>query len=338
MLLRRLLLRSAGLLTALAVLATAPIAALAQQATPVPGDATVFELPGDNVFPEGVAYDPDTNTFFVGSTADGTIFQGDLATGEVTTFASGGEVTSAIGMKVDGNGHLIVAGGASGNVYVLDAASGEVLATFGNGLGEGETFLNDVAVAPNGDLYITDSANPVLYRIAAADLENGGDLEAFVEFNGTAFQYSAEGGPNANGIVIDPNGEFAIVVQSGTGNLYRIGLSDGSVAQIAINGENVTFGDGLWLYGQTLYVVRNRLGVIARLQLDEGLTTADVLDSFTDPTLAFPTTIAKVDEQLLVVNSQFDRRESGPVLPFTVSLIDIPPFPTSGTPEATPVA
>lgn len=336
--LRRLLLCSAALLATVALPAAAP-AVRAQQATPVPSGATVFELPGDNVFPEGVAYDPDTNSFFVGSTTDGTIFQGDLATGEVTTFASGGEVTSALGMKLDGNGHLIVAGGGTGKVFVLDAASGELLATFSNGLGNGETLLNDVAIAPNGDVFITDSFHPTLYRIAAADIENGGDLEEFVQFEGTAFQYGEPGSINANGIAIDASGRFAVVVQLSTGKLFRIGLDDGSVAEITINGENVTFGDGLWLDGQVLYVVRNQLAVIARLQLDEGFTTADVIDSFTDPSLAFPTTIANVDGQLLVVNSQFDHQESAdPVLPFTVSLIGIPPLPTPGTPEATPVA
>jgi hypothetical protein len=47
-------------------------------------------------------------------------------------------------------------------------------------------------------------------------------------------------------------------------------------------------------------------------------------ESFTDPSLAYPTTIAKYDERLLVVNSQFDEREGEPELPFTVSDIEIP--------------
>ena len=56
-----------------------------------------YVLPGDAVFPEGVTLDGDTNTFYVGSTTDGTIFEGNVETGEVSVFAEGTQPT-AIGM------------------------------------------------------------------------------------------------------------------------------------------------------------------------------------------------------------------------------------------------
>ncbi|MDQ3045311.1 MAG: hypothetical protein M3R06_09230, partial [Chloroflexota bacterium] len=56
-------------------------------------------------------------------------------------------------------------------------------------------------------------------------------------------------------------------------------------------------------------------------------------EGFTADSLRFPTTIAQVDSCFLVVNSQFDRRESGPELPFTVALIAIPGGMTA-SPEA----
>lgn len=40
-----------------------------------------FVLPGDAVFPEGVAYQPSTGDFFVSSTSDGTIFRGNVRGG-----------------------------------------------------------------------------------------------------------------------------------------------------------------------------------------------------------------------------------------------------------------
>jgi Cu-Zn family superoxide dismutase len=49
-----------------------------------------------------------------------------------------------------------------------------------------------------------------------------------------------------------------------------------------------------------------------------------VVSETTDSSFAFPTTIAYARNRLLVVNSQFNRREEGPVLPFTVSSIRIP--------------
>ncbi len=37
-----------------------------------------YILPGNAVFPEGIAYQPRTGDFFVSSTTDGTIFRGNL--------------------------------------------------------------------------------------------------------------------------------------------------------------------------------------------------------------------------------------------------------------------
>ncbi len=325
---------SRGLLTA-AQDAT-PVADLASPAA----GARVFELPGDQVYPEGVAYDPASGRFYVGSTTDGTLFQGDLASGDVTILSQDDpDRTTSIGLKVDDAGHLIVAGGQTGSVFVVDVASGTTVARFSNGLGPDATFVNDVVIAPNGDVFATDSLNPALYRIAAVDLETGGDLTAFVDFGGTVFEYGEPGSFNANGLAITDDGAFAIVVNSGSGRLFRIDLQGGEVAEVLIDGESVTFGDGVLIDGQILYVVRNQLGLIVRLELDTAVENATAIDSFTDPALMFPTTAAFADDQLLVVNAQFDRRETGdPVLPFTVALIDVPPIASAGTPIASPGA
>jgi Cu-Zn family superoxide dismutase len=309
------------------------------EATPSTG-ARVFELPGDAVYPEGVAYDPVGNVFYVGSSADGTVFRGDLASGSVEVFSAAGADgrTSAIGMKVDSAGRLIVAGGATGQVWVYNTADGSFVASFSNGLTEG-TFLNDVAVAPNGDVYVADSFSPVLSRIPADQAESGGSLESFVDFTGTVFEYGEPGSFNANGLVVTPDGAYILVVQTATGRLFRVATADGAVDEVILSGGDVMAGDGLVLDGQTLYVVRGFAGeVITEVELAADFASGTVGQSFSDPTLALPTTAALVDGQLLVVNSQFDRQQTAdPVLPFTVALIEIPTS-ASATPgtEATP--
>src|SRR3712207_7035861 len=40
-----------------------------------------YVLPGEQVFPEGVAYQSDTGDFYVGSTTDGTVFRGNVEGG-----------------------------------------------------------------------------------------------------------------------------------------------------------------------------------------------------------------------------------------------------------------
>ena len=77
------------------------------------------------IFPEGIAARGDT--FYVGSTTDGTVYRGDLRSPTATPFLAGGVDgrTSAVGMKVDGR-TLFVAGGGTGRVFAYDVRTGEL--------------------------------------------------------------------------------------------------------------------------------------------------------------------------------------------------------------------
>ncbi len=285
-----------------------------------------YVLPGDAVFPEGVTFNESTDTFYVGSTTDGTIFEGDLETGEVSVFAEGAQPT-AIGMAVNA-GRLVVAGGNSGNVYVYDLENGELLTTLTTPEVD-STFLNDVAFTPAGDAYITDSMRPVLFRVPAETGTGGagesmGELEAWLELSGTPIEY--EEGFNLNGIASSPDGAYLIVVQSNTGELFRIDTETKEVTQIDLGGGTLPAGDGILLDGGTLFVARNSAELIVPVTLSEDYSSGTVGEGFSDPSLLYPTTIAKAGDTLLVVNSQFNNRGEGvsPELPFTVSRIAIP--------------
>lgn len=302
-----------------------PAAATAQEA---PAQPSSYTLPGEAVFPEGIAaFDDD---FYVTSTTDGTVFRGDVDDPATRVFLPPGSDgrTAAVGLKTSRDGRrLIVAGGATGRVDVYSTRTGRLIRTFTNGGGAGApTFLNDVAVAPNGDAYVTDSVRPVLYRIPAAQIRNGRrqtqPLQVFRRFGGTAFTYRA--GFNANGIAITPAGKYAVIVQSGTGKLFRVGLQDSSVKRVQTGAARVLNGDGLVLRGSTLYVIRNRQELITKIQLSRFARRGTVVSETTDESLAFPTTAAVVGDRMLLVNSQFDRRGQDPQLPFTVSAIPAP--------------
>ncbi|MDV8079099.1 hypothetical protein R4P47_21250 [Rhodococcus sp. IEGM 1370] len=90
-----------------------------------------------------------------------------------------------------------------------------------------------------------------------------------------------------------------------------------------LGGATLANGDGLEMDDDTLYVVRNRDGLIAKvdLDLDDDGRTGAVTGEITDASFAYPTTVAAVDDRLLVVNSQFDKRGGEPVEPFTVSSV-----------------
>jgi sugar lactone lactonase YvrE len=305
-------------------------------ATPIAG-GRAFALPAGGGFPEGIAYDEATGDFYVGSSIDGTIYRGNVTTGQVETFLPGGLGRVALGLALDDSGRLFVAGGGTGAVAIYDTATGQVLLETANGLAP-NTFLNGIAISPTGIAYITDSFNPTLYRIAATAIPPGPGtpapapttdaLEVFVDFTTTGFDL-VQPGFNANGIVATPDGRFLLLVQTNTGNLYRVDTATGETIQIDLGGS-LLGGDGLELDGQTLYVVRE--GQITTVALGPDYASASIGASFSDPSFAMPTTIARFDGCLLVVNSQFDALQGQPRLPFTVSSV---PIPSAGS--ATPV-
>ncbi len=352
-----------ALLLALTVLGRPSVRAA--QSTPEGGESQetiTYEIPGDEVFPEGVAFDETTGDFFVGSTTDGTIYRGNVNDEEeLEVFSEGGadDRTTAVGMKVDREGRLFVAGGSTGLVSVYDTATSNFLGQFDNGLAP-DTFLNDVAIDTQGNVYITDSVNPSIFLIPAGTfaVEEPGegtpaatpDLDATpvpvtdeltvgIDLTDSPIEY--EDDFNLNGIVVSGGGNFLLTVHSGTGQLFRIDLGTGDIVEVDLGGTELTNGDGMVLDQDTLFVVRNQDEQIVRIDLNYSLETGEVVDEITDETFNFPTTAAKTDGRLLVVNSQFDAREDGnPDLPFTVSSVAIPRVTAggtdAGTPEATP--
>ena len=294
-----------------------------------------YVLPGNAVFPEGVAYDATTGNFYVGSTTDGTIFRGSLESEAAQPFlqAGGDGRTSALGLKVS-NGRLYVSGGATGMLFVYDLSSGALLGKFNAGTPP-QTFVNDVVVAPSGDAYFTDSFNPVLYRVS-----KNLTYEPFLNFNGTAITYkqgaSLVENINLNGIAATPDGRYLIVGQTNTGKLFRITLADKTVREIDLGGQMLGT-DGLLLEGHVLYAAANA-SELTTVQLSSDYATGTIASTYKDPSFIFPTTIARAQDDLLVVNSQFNAQGPGlsPALPFTVSSVPVQavaPASTVGMPR-----
>jgi Cu-Zn family superoxide dismutase len=281
------------------------------------------------IFPEGVAARGDT--FYVGSTTDGTVYRGDVDEGVATPFLLAGEDgrTSAVGMKVDGR-TLFVAGGPTGRVFAYDTRTGELTGSWtvaDPDDPENPTFLNDLVVTRRGDVYVTDSRRPVLYRIDARERRTDGvaDLPVFLSFEGTPVQYGP--GFNIGGIAASPDGRTLVLAQSNARALFRVSLEDRSVTAIDLGGEPVG-GDGLLLLGRDTLVAIERqgdVGYVVTIDLGRDLTSGTVVSRTTDASFDDPTTAARVGRSLLVVNSQFGERNAGVEPgPFTVSRVPLP--------------
>ncbi len=278
----------------------------------------------DAVYPEGIAYHAGNGDFFVGSTNDGAIYRGNAWGNDrqLQLFLPGrtDERTFVTGMKVNPQGQLFVAGGASGMMWMYDAVTGRLLSSFSNGIQGG--FINDVTIAPDGAAYFTDSRVPWIYRIKA-DAQGVFRFEFWLNLSGTPAEYTT--GNNFNGIAATPDGRYLIAVQTNIGKLFRIATDTKEVTEIPLaGGDRMTSGDGLLLDGQTLYVARNNLNLIVMLRLAADYSSGQQVGSFTDPSFATTTTIAKIGDRLFVVNAQFNRRNTNnPELPFSVSSVPL---------------
>lgn len=288
-----------------------------------------YTMPGAEVYPEGIARQAGSSAFFVGSTSDGTIFRGDVRSPRMEVLAAPGANgrSTAIGLKEDGRGRLVVAGGPTGKVFVLSAKDGRTLKVLDTKPSGADTFLNDVVIS-KGYAYITDSQRPVLFRVRLAGSAIG-KVERFRSFTGTAFRYQP--GFNANGIAASSNGRYLVVVQSGTGKLFRVDVRTRRVTEIALRGRTVKNGDGLLLRGSTLYVARNMQELIVPIRLVDGGRRGIVGTGATGPQLKYPTTIAFDGDRLLAVNSQFDKRSAmkAPEVPFDVATLPVPRAPAA---------
>jgi sugar lactone lactonase YvrE len=288
-----------GLLARLG-LATAAAALAASTAVPValaaPDKQSIeYVLTENHGNPEGVAWDPSTQTFFTGTVGDGTIYRGSLRDETVDVWLES-EAGQAVGMKVD-HGLLFVAGGMTGTITVYDIDSATVVATFETG---GGGFLNDLVVTKAG-IFVTDSFRPTLWHVTWDQVEAGGGTPSAIPL---APEIPFTGGFAANGIVAFQGGRELIVVHSGNGNLYRITFTDDGREIIEIDSPPV-HGDGLLVDQGMLIAVIGDDKELAFLDLSADHTAASFLFSRTDTTFQRPSTLARAHNYYLVVNADF---------------------------------
>jgi len=265
--------------------------------------------------PEGVAWDNRSGSFFVGTVATGTIYRATLRDTTLRPFITpdpADPADSAVGMKVSG-GKLFVAGGATGSIYVYRIKTGTLLARFETGTGG---FLNDLVVTQKGDVYVTDSFRPMLWRLTRAMVKAGAGTPESIPV-GPEIAYTA-GEFNLNGIVERRGGRELIVVHSFAKSLFRIDLDRDTPADRTITKIDAPAlgGDGLLIDRGKLLVVTGNPAAVTVLKLSRNDSRAREVKVLTDVSLRGPSTIARAKDRYLVVNAAF-----GQPTPYTVSAL-----------------
>lgn len=296
------------------MIALATLAALVALAvSPASADPARFPdtipLP-DGFFPEGIA--ADGTTAYVGSLSDGSIQVLDLRSGSSTSFAgSPGPGKIAVGMDVDADGRLWVAGGGdaffpgvSSGFRVYDTSTGALLTDVAL---PAAGFLNDVIVTDDA-AWFTDTFISWLIRVPIGDGGTIGQPE-FVTLGG---DWAPGPGLNANGIVATADQGQLIVGQvtapeGGTAAYYRVPADLGAdileATRIELDGAVVDGTDGLVLIGRTLYSVSG--DGVTEIKLSKRLDRGRIIGTLEVPGALTPTTADVFGSRLYVVDAKF---------------------------------
>jgi streptogramin lyase len=267
----------------------------------------------DGFAPEGIAIGPGPAGYF-GSRATGAIYRADLRTG-TGTIINTGPGTPSLGLKVDDRGRLFVAGGTGGDARVLDTRTGNVIKSYR--LATGAAFVNDVVLT--GDAaYFTDSTNPVLYKLPLGRHGARPDAAVTIPLTGDIVYTT---GINVNGIARTPDHKALLIIQSSTGQLFRVDPVTGVATLVDLGTETLAFGDGLLLQGRILHVVQNRLNTLTSLRLDRHATTGTVVCKLLDDRFDVPTTVAPYRDRLYLPNGRFATTPT-PTTPYTVVAVE----------------
>jgi sugar lactone lactonase YvrE len=171
-----------------------------------------------------------------------------------------------------------------------------------------EEVLNDTTFAPDGSAYVTDSVNPVFYRLAPTTTRQY-ELQEFLKFDGTVVTYVNAAGAeaiNVNGIVATADGRYLIIGKRNENKLFRVDLKSQEIVPVNMPAGMLNTPDGLFLEGNMLYVAQNLPKSIAVVKLSFDFLQAELERTINHPTFAFPTSVARYKNRLFVVSSQFD--------------------------------
>jgi len=263
------------------------------------------------LWPEGIALDPDTNRLFFGSMRSGDIYVVD-AERRWSKFASVGDIGtySAIGMTVDSDRKILWTVGtwffaAEG----FDAENPMASGLFGFDLTTGElrqeylvdpsvTGLNDVAVAPNGDIYVSGSQIHVL--------RNGSDKLQPLPTETESF--------GANGLTVDPAGTKLFISSYPVG-IGVIELDTGSLRFLDSPAERPLYGiDGLYWHEGDLVGIQNGIQPwrLLRMRLNRDVTEVTSVEVIEFANEALTPTTGAIDGNRIIYVGQGPAPEAAP--------------------------
>jgi hypothetical protein len=282
---------------------------------PVTRGTVIRETRDSTLWPEGVDHDARSGDFYLGSVRRRTVVRvaRDGSTRDLWPEGTAG-IGAVLGVRVDASRRRIWAttsgirqmeGYAPGDSAIaallrIDERTGRIERRWDLPVVRGGHVLGDVALGPRGEVWLTDSNEPVLYR-----LRPGADT--LERFRHPLFRSLQGAAPTSDG-------RFVYVADYSHG-LLRVRVSDGSVIRLTDAQGSTSLGcDGIVLHRGAIIAVQNGVAParIIRFTLNasgEGIVAAQVLDQ--QPALAPEPTIGTMmgDRFVYVATSQWDEHD-----------------------------
>jgi hypothetical protein len=277
-------------------------AALADEEPQTPASPVAFRLKDPKLIPEGIAYDAEGLRFFIGSVAQHKIVaahEKELSDFSIPT----DRLDAVLGLTVDPTCRHLYAITTNGveesakkerrnAVVQYDLKDDRLMDRFA---APDAMQLNDLAVARDGTLYVTDSETGSLFRKKPEE-------KALTKFGATGALRGA------NGIALAPDGALYITLSTG---IARVDTTSGEPTRLPQQDTVVTGGiDGLYWHDGDLIGIQNSTnpGRVIRIALtDKGMRIAGVtvLQSHHHPEFDEPTTGAIANGALHVIANSY---------------------------------
>jgi sugar lactone lactonase YvrE len=285
---------------------------LADNAAPFTRSTVHATLTDSTLWPEGVTWDARSQRFFVGSIRHRTVFtHGADGTRPLWT-GTHANIGAILGVFADPDGtHLWATTAGIPQMAGYTPADSSIAALLKVRISDGSIVarwdlppeaaghtLGDVTMGPTGDVFTSDSREPVLYRLRSGT----GKLEAITDPLFRSLQ----------GIAVHPDGTHLYVADYSHG-LLRVDLRTRAVTRLTDAPSSTSLGvDGLTWYDGSLIGIQSGIAHarVMRFRLDTSgtrITAADVLDRNT--AIADEPTIGTLvgNTFVYVANSQWEK-------------------------------
>lgn len=195
---------------------------------------------------------PDTGPEDVVLTEDGTLYTG-TRDGSILRLSEGGDRVERVtrtggrplGIELLHDGRLLVCDADEG-LLAIDPASGDIEVLVTEVDGERLRCTNNAAVAPDGTIWFTDSSRRFPVHHYKGDLiEHTGTGRLLRRDPDGTIETVVDGMHFANGVTLDPAGDFVLVAETGMYRIVRLWLTGEKQGRTDVFAEMPGFPDNL---------------------------------------------------------------------------------------------